>query len=60
MVENEWRKKFASYYVGGLVERDFFGHRYRTHQTIDELFEIKGLTTQTQMIVDLNELTNEN
>ena len=54
MVEEEWRKKFDSLYVGDLGERDFFGYRYRSYQTIDELSEIKGLTTQTQMIIDLN------
>ena len=54
MVEEEWRKKFASYYVGGH-DSYFCGARKFTHQTENDLIEIKGLTTQTSLIVDLNE-----
>ena len=55
MVEKEWKKQYDSCYVGYLGERDFFGYRYQTHQTMDDLIEIKGLTTQTQIIINLNE-----
>ena len=55
MVEEEWRKKYTSFYVGDLGERDFFGHRYRCHQTEDDLIELKGLTSEVSMIVNLNE-----
>lgn len=53
MVEEEWRKKFASYYVG----EKRYGQRAneKWYQTIDDLEEIKGLTTGTKMIFDLNE-----
>ena len=50
MVEEEWRKKYNSGYVGGYesVTRGFI------YQTENDLIEIKGLTTQTSLIVDLN------
>lgn len=50
-VKVEWKKKYSSWDVGS----------YRSHsgkyncQTIDDLKEIAGLTTQTSLIVDLNE-----
>ena len=51
MVEEEWRKKGNSYYVGGYqsVTRGYI------HQTENDLKEIVGLTTQTSLIVDLDE-----
>ena len=56
MVEGAWKKKYGNVpsKVGGHAF-DFFGDRKYTHQTIDDLIEIKGLTTQTSLIVDLNE-----
>lgn len=55
MVEKEWRKKFkSSFYVGDLGQ-NYNGYLpIKTHQTEDDLIEIKGLTTQTSMIIDLN------
>lgn len=54
MVEEEWRKEFDTMYVGGrtsyLFDTEIYGH-----QDIDDLIEIKGLTTQTSLIIDLNE-----
>ena len=55
MVEKDWRKKFTSFYVGDLGKRDFFGYRYKSHQTEDDLIELKGFTTETKLIIDLNE-----
>ena len=54
MVEKEWRKKFDSFYVGDLTKRDFFGYSYNSHQTEDDLIEIKGVTADIVMIIDLN------
>lgn len=56
MVEDAWKKKYGNVpsKVGGR-DLDFFGARKYTHQTIDDLKEIVGLTTQTSLIVDLNE-----
>lgn len=50
MVEEEWRKKYKEYYVGGYesVTRGFI------YQTENDLIEIKGLIAQTSLIVDLN------
>lgn len=53
MVEEEWRKKYNSYYVGGRTF-DFFGAGKSTYQTIDDLEEVVGLTTGTKLIIDLN------
>lgn len=50
MVEDEWRKKFNSCYVGGYWSH--FGEYI--HQTIDDLKEVVGLTTQNSWITDLN------
>ena len=49
MVEQEWRKIYGNryYFVGQVLDG-----RY---QTKDDLVEIVGLTTQTSMIIDLNE-----
>ena len=53
MVEEAWRKKYGNvpYKVGGYysVTRGYI------YQTEDNLIEIKGLTTQAPIIVDLNE-----
>ena len=56
MIEKEWKKKYGNVpsKVGGRAF-DFFGDRKYTHQTIDYLIEIKGLTTKTSLIVDLDE-----
>lgn len=53
MVQEEWKKKYGNCNVG---ERyfDFFGDKKYTYQTIDNLVLVKGLTTQTSLIVDLN------
>lgn len=50
MVEEEWRKRGNSYYVGGYesVTRGY------VHQTENDLKEIVGLTTKTSLIVDLD------
>ena len=51
MVKEEWKKEYNSPFVGGYesVTRGFI------YQTENDLKEIKGLTTQTSLIVDLNE-----
>ena len=56
MIKEEWRKKYEIFpsQVGGRTF-DFFGIETYTHQGIEDLIEIKGLTTQTSLIVDLNE-----
>ena len=54
MVKEEWRKKFNTTIVGGRTSY-FFDTEIYTHQDIVDLIEIKGLTTQTSLIVDLNE-----
>lgn len=54
MVQEEWRKKYDSYYVGaeGYLQSIGSGKWY---QNIDDLEEIVGLTTGTKLIIDLNE-----
>lgn len=54
MVQEEWKKKYNSYYVGAEY---FFGQKIggKWYQNIDDLKEIVGLTTGTKMIFDLNE-----
>ena len=54
MVEEEWRKEFNTMDVG-VRTFYFFGTEIYAHQNIDDLIEIKGLTTKTSLIVDLNE-----
>lgn len=56
MVKDAWKKKYGNVpsEVGGRTSY-FFGTEIYVHQNIDELIEIKGLTTQTSLIVDLNE-----
>lgn len=51
MVEEEWKKKYNSPFVGAYksVTRGYI------YQTENDLKEIKGLTTQTSLIVDLDE-----
>lgn len=51
MVTEEWTKKYGNYDVGGYqsVTRGYI------YQTENDLKEIVGLTTQTSLIVDLNE-----
>lgn len=53
-VKMEWKKKFDSWDVGGRTF-DIFGIETYVHQDMDDLIEIKGLTTKTSLIVDLNE-----
>lgn len=53
-VKMEWKKKYGNYIVGGRIF-DFFGIETYAHQGIEDLIEIKGLTTQTSLIIDLNE-----
>lgn len=53
-VKMEWKKKYGNWEVGGH-EFDFFGARKHTYQTEDNLIEIKGLTTGTKLMIDLNE-----
>lgn len=61
MVEEEWRRKKYGYKVGGHVSyipnpsNKWTDPRVYNYQDIDDLIEIKGLTTQTYLIVDLNE-----
>ena len=57
MVEEEWRKKYGycPHNVGGHASIDSFGAKKYVYQTIDDLKEIKGLTTGTNLIIDLNE-----
>ena len=53
MVEEEWRKKYGNYYVGGTF--DFYESRRETFsQSIKDLEEIEGWISGTKMIVDLN------
>ena len=54
MVEEEWRKNFDTMGVGSRTSH-FFGTEIYVHQDMDDLIEIKGLTTQTSLIVDLDE-----
>ena len=54
MVNEEWRKEFNTIDVGGRTSY-FFGTEIYVHQGIEDLKEIKGLTTGTKLIVDLNE-----
>lgn len=54
MVEEEWEKKFKTTVVGERTSY-YFDTKIHVHQTIDDLIEIEGLTTQTSLIVDLNE-----
>lgn len=51
MVQEAWQKKYDTPLVGGYesVTRGYI------YQTINDLIEIEGLTTQTSLIVDLNE-----
>ena len=49
-VKMEWKKKYGSWNVGGLSTPERF-----IYQTENDLIEIVGLTTQTSLIVDLNE-----
>ena len=53
-IKMEWKKKYGHWEVGTYIFDFFESKRYR-HQTIDDLKEIVGLTTQTSLIVDLNE-----
>ena len=49
-VKMAWKKRFGSWHVGDqTVTRGY------VHQTENDLKEIVGLTTQTSLIVDLNE-----
>lgn len=54
MVEEEWRKEFDTMGVGGRTSY-FFGTEIYVHQNVDDLKEIKGLTTGTKLIIDLDE-----
>lgn len=54
MVEEEWRNKFNTMDVGGRTSY-FFDTEIYVHQNMDDLIEIKGLTTGTKLIIDLNE-----
>lgn len=53
MVEADWKKKYGNVpsKVGGYLSVT----RGYIYQTENDLVEIKGLTTQTSLIVDLNE-----
>lgn len=54
MVQEEWRKKYDSYYVGGERYLQSIGSG-KWYQNIDDLEEVVGLTTGTKLIIDLNE-----
>ena len=54
-VKMEWKKKYGNWDVGRCpVGRGGYSEAY-VHQTENDLKEIVGLTTQTSLIVDLNE-----
>ena len=54
-VKMEWKKKYCNWDVGRCqVGRGGYTEAY-VHQTKNDLVEIKGLTTQTSLIIDLNE-----
>ena len=53
MVEEKWREEYNTLDVGGRTS-NFFGYENYVVQTIDDLIEIKGLATQTSLIIDLN------
>lgn len=54
-VKMEWKKKYGNWEVGRYqVGQSRYAEAY-AHQTINDLIEIKGLTTQTSLIVDLDE-----
>lgn len=54
-VKMEWKKKYGNYDVGGYRS---VTNGYYIYQTENNLKEIVGLTTQTSLIVDLNEKIN--
>ncbi len=54
MVKEEWKKKFNTTIVGGRTF-NICGNETYTHQCIDDLTEINGLTAKTSLIIDLNE-----
>ena len=51
MIEEDWKKRYDTPLVGGYesVTRGYI------YQTIQDLIEIKGLTAQESILVDLNE-----
>lgn len=53
-VKAAWKEKYGNYIVGGRTSY-FFGTEIYVHQGIEDLIEIKGLTTGTSLIVDLDE-----
>lgn len=52
-VKMEWKKKYDNYDVGGY--QSIISGYIHVHQTENDLKEIVGLTTQTSLIIDLNE-----
>lgn len=50
-VKMEWKKKYGNWEVGKYQ----VGPGAYIHQTKNDLVEVKGLTTGTKLIVDLNE-----
>lgn len=52
-VKMEWKKKYDNYDVGGYQSAK--GGYIHIHNTENDLKEIVGLTTQTSLIIDLNE-----
>ena len=54
MVVKEWKKKFNTTFVGRKTSY-VLGHEIHVHQDINDLIEIKGLTTPNSLIIDLNE-----
>lgn len=54
MIKEEWRKKFNTTIVAGRTF-DISGIKTYVSQDMDDLIEIKGLTTGTKLIIDLNE-----
>ena len=52
-VKMEWKKKYGNWEVG-RCPAGRYSEAY-VHQTENDLVEIKGLTTGTKLIIDLNE-----
>ena len=51
----EWKKKYGNWEVGKYPAGQGSYTEAYIHQTENDLVEIKGLTTGTKLIIDLNE-----
>ena len=54
-VKMEWKKKYGNWEVGKYPAGQGSYTEAYIHQTENDLVEIKGLTTGTKLIIDLNE-----